>query len=117
MIINGIYYPYYPKIRPQDIGSNTSNKFVDTMQYSNIYLKAMDADFDGDQITVKGVYTEEANEELYNFRMHSKQSFISFGCRPLRPIVADSVQSIFALTKILHTDKDKITKSDNISFA
>ena len=117
MIINGTYYPYYPKIRPEDIGSNTSNKFVDTMQYSNIYLKAMDADFDGDQITVKGVYTEEANRELYDFRMNSKQSFISFGCRPLRPIVADSVQAIYSLTKILYADQDKITKSDKIQFA
>lgn len=116
MLINGTYYPFYPKIRAKDIGANTSNRFVDTMQFSNIYLKAMDGDFDGDQITVKGVYTEEANEELRNFRENSKQSLISFGCRPLRVIVADSVQAIYALTKVLYADKDKITKSDKITF-
>lgn len=117
MVINGKYYPYYPKIRSKDIGANTSNKFVDTMQFSNTYLAAMGGDFDGDQITVKGVYTEEANEELIQYRENSKQQFITFGCRPLKPIVADSVQSIFALTKILYDDQDKITKTDKIAYA
>lgn len=45
--INGEYYPYYPKIREEDINTNTSNIFVDTMQISNIYLAGMGADFDG----------------------------------------------------------------------
>lgn len=47
MYINNEYYPFYPKIREKDIGSNTSNTFVDTMQISNLYLNAMCADFDG----------------------------------------------------------------------
>lgn len=45
--INDEYYPYYPKIREEDINTNTSNIFVDTMQISNIYLAGMGADFDG----------------------------------------------------------------------
>jgi len=45
--LNGEYYPYYPKIREEDINTNTSNIFVDTMQISNIYLAGMGADFDG----------------------------------------------------------------------
>jgi hypothetical protein len=44
---NGVYYPYYPKIRESDIGVDTSNWFVDTLQLSNNYLKGMGADFDG----------------------------------------------------------------------
>ena len=86
------------------------------MMFSNTYLAAMGGDFDGDQITVKGVYTEEANDELKFYRENSKQQFITFGCRPLKPIVADSVQAIFALTKILNEDSAKITKSENIKY-
>jgi hypothetical protein len=41
---NGVYYPYYPKIRESDIGMDTSNSFVDTLQMSNNYLAAMGAD-------------------------------------------------------------------------
>lgn len=47
MYFNNIYYPYYPKIREEDIGKDTTNSFVDTLRMSNIYLKAMDADYDG----------------------------------------------------------------------
>lgn len=41
MYFNNTFYPYYPKIREKDIGSNTSNSFVDTMQISNLYLGGM----------------------------------------------------------------------------
>lgn len=42
--VDGNFYKYYPKIREKDIGTNTSNLFVDTMQISNAYLKGMVAD-------------------------------------------------------------------------
>lgn len=41
MVINGQFYPRYPKIREEDIGSNTSNKFIDTLNISNLFLKAI----------------------------------------------------------------------------
>ena len=42
---NGQYYPMYPKLRDEDIGSNTSNKFVDTLQITNLLLKGAGADY------------------------------------------------------------------------
>lgn len=98
------FYPYYPKIREEDIGSDTSNRFVDTFKMSNLYLPGMGGDYDGDQITCKGVYTREANDELEQF-MSSKQNFIDFGCKPLRESTADVIQSIYALTKVLSDTK------------
>lgn len=112
MYFNNVFYPYYPKIREEDIGTNTSNKFVDTMKVSNLYLPGCGGDYDGDQITCKGVYTIEANEELKEF-MNSKQNFINFGCKPLRESTADVLQSIYALTKILSTTKVTPTASIN----
>ena len=104
MIINDIFYEYYPKIRKEDIGIDTSNKFIDSMNFSNVYLKGMGGDYDGDQITVKGVYTEEANEELRQF-MNSKQNFITFGGKPSKASEGDAVQSIYAFTKVLSDTK------------
>ena len=46
-------YKFYPKIREKDIGTDTSNSFVDTMQISNTYLKSMCADFDGEKYDIK----------------------------------------------------------------
>ena len=105
---DNIFYPYYPKIREEDIGSDTSNRFVDTMRMSNLYLSGMGGDYDGDQITCTGVYTIEANQELKEF-MNSKQNFLDFGCAPLRESTKDVIQSIYALTKLL--SDTKITKN------
>lgn len=93
-------YKYYPKIREEDIGTDTSNKFVDTLNMSNLYLDGIGGDYDGDQITCRGIYTEEANDEIAR-NINSKQNFIDFGCRPLRASTGDVVQSIYAITKVL----------------
>jgi hypothetical protein len=112
MIIDGTLYGYYPKIREEDIGTDTSNKFIDTMNFSNLYLKGMGGDYDGDQITVKGVYTEEANKELEEF-MNSKQNFITFGGKPSKASEGDVIQSIYAFTKVLNGTK----LTENIKFS
>ena len=46
-IIEGTFYPYYPLIEADDIGINTSNKFVDTLNISNLYLSGIGGDYDG----------------------------------------------------------------------
>lgn len=114
MYFKDTYYPYYPKIRKEDIGIDTSNKFIDTMKISNLYLPGLGGDYDGDQITCKGVYTTEANEELREF-LNSKGNFIDFGCKPLRESTADVIQSIYALTKVLNNTN--ITDSKNIKYS
>ena len=48
---NGVYYPFYPKIRESDIGIDTSNWFVDTLQMSNNYLEGLCGDYDGNITT------------------------------------------------------------------
>ena len=48
MIINNTFYRHYPKIRNNDIGTDTSNKFIDTMNICNAYLRAIGGDYDGD---------------------------------------------------------------------
>ena len=35
LVFNNIYYPFYPRIRESDIGIDTSNTFIDTLQPSN----------------------------------------------------------------------------------
>lgn len=50
------FYPYYPKIREEDILSNTSNKFIDTLRISNLFLGSIGGDYDGDQMTAKVAY-------------------------------------------------------------
>ena len=37
-------YKYYPKIREEDLGTDTSNKFIDTLRISNTYLPGIGGD-------------------------------------------------------------------------
>lgn len=97
---NGEFYKYYPLIREEDISSNTSNKFIDTLRISNLMLSAIGGDYDGDQTSVKGVYTKEANEELLKF-MNSKANYIGFNGECIRTSSNEAIQSIFNLTRVL----------------
>ena len=38
MVIDNKFYKNYPYIRQEDIGANTSNRFIDTLNISNLYL-------------------------------------------------------------------------------
>lgn len=107
MYVNNTYYRFYPKIREEDINTNTGNKFIDTLKLSNLYLAGLGGDYDGDQVTCKGVFTREANEELRTFQ-HSKANFIDVGAENIRMNAADAIQSLYALTKILKEDESKL---------
>lgn len=45
MIIGNTVYKNYPKIRQKDIGTNTSNKFIDSLNISNLYLDGIGGKF------------------------------------------------------------------------
>ena len=45
MVINNTLYRHYPKIRQKDIGTNTANLFVETMNICNCYLGAIGGDY------------------------------------------------------------------------
>jgi hypothetical protein len=100
MIVNGVFYQWYPKIRQQDIGSNTANKFIDTMQVCNPYCILMGADFDGDQVTCKVAYSVEANKELNEY-MNSNAQYITLGGVNGRKADKEAIQAIYSLTMVL----------------
>ena len=108
MYFNNTFYKYYPKIREDEIGKNTGNKYVDTLKLSNLYLPGLGGDYDGDTVVIKGAYTVEANEELRRFK-NSKMNFVDLGAGSVRSSSADVIQSLYALTKILSEDESKIT--------
>lgn len=97
MYVNNTFYPTYPKIREEDIGGNTSNKFVDTLTISNLFLEGIGGDYDGDQTTVRIPFTREANEELEGY-MNSKSFYINLGANNIRVPIHDAIQSMYSLT-------------------
>lgn len=107
MYYNGKFYQYYPKIEQEDIGRNTSNLFVDTLRMSNLLLSAILGDYDGDQVSTKGVFTKEANDECKEF-INSKFNYIGMDGKTIRTTTNESVQSIYTLTMVMKEDLSKL---------
>lgn len=104
MQVKSEFYKYYPKIREEDIGKNTGTMFVDTLRMSNLLLDGFGGDYDGDQVTVKGAYYVETNQELQAF-IDSKMNYISAGGTNFRIVHNDCLQSIYSLTLALEGTK------------
>ena len=107
MIVNGKFYRFYPRIREEDIGKNTSNLFTDTLKICNAYLPSIGGDYDGDQVSCKSVYSIEANAELAK-QIDSKSHYISLGAENAMMSSNEAIQSLFNLTLILPDDVSKI---------
>ena len=45
MVIGNKSFKHYPFIRQEDLGANTSNRFIDTMNISNLYLDGIGGDY------------------------------------------------------------------------
>lgn len=108
MYVDNTYYRFYPKIRQENINKDTSNTFIDTMMICNLFLKGIGGDYDGDQVTVKGAFFEETNEELTK-HMSSKINYVNFGCQNIRVSSNEAVQCLYNLTQVLKEDKGKLT--------
>lgn len=104
MIIMGELYEHYPKIRKEDIGSNTSNKFKDTLNICNLYLDSIGGDYDGDQTTCKIAFTEEANAELVK-ELYSNKHYIGLDCMNVMFVGTECVQALYNLTLVLPDTK------------
>lgn len=62
---------------------------------------------DGDQCTVKGVFSEEANEEL-DKQLRSKSHYFNLGGKGVRTSDKEAMQSLFNLTLCLDDDLKKM---------
>ena len=116
MVVDGKLYKWYPDISEKEIGGETSNKFVDTLSVSNLFLSGAGADYDGDQMNAKCIYSEEANKELEEY-MQSKAQYINLGGFNGRTTDKEAIQVLYNMTLILSDDRPKITPSEKILFA
>lgn len=112
MIIGDKYLKWYPKVRDEDIGTNTSGMFIDACNICNPLVSGMKGDYDGDTISSKGVYLREANEELIEY-MNSKAFYVSLSGNNIRNVEKVGLQTIYSLTRVL--DGTTLTPSDKIS--
>ena len=109
MVVNGKFYRWYPYIREDLIDTNTTNLFMDTLSLSNVYLKSIDGDYDGDQISIKSIYSVEANKELEE-QLNSKRRYISVSGKNIMVTTNEGVDAMYALTMVLPNDSKRMTR-------
>ena len=74
------------------------------MNICNAYLGSIGGDYDGDMVTIKGVFTDEANAELQK-QLNSNIHYIDLGCKSVVSNTNECIQALFALTMTLDGDK------------
>lgn len=112
---NGEIYNNYPRIDFTVSPEKMATKFIDSVQFSNSVLPGLDGDYDGDQTTVKILYTQEANEECKRY-MNSKAFFINASGQNIRKIENEAVQTFYTLTKEPKPNSNKLSDEDKQLF-
>lgn len=98
---NSKFYNWYPVINKEDIGGNTSPLFSDTFSMCNGLIGAMGADYDGDTVIVKPIYTIEANNECRKVE-DSKSQIIGMNGLTTRNVSKENIMALYSLT--IHPD-------------
>ena len=98
LYVNGYLYKWYPcvdfSLNPDEI----PNQFIDATQFSNSYLPGIEGDYDGDQTTVKIIFTQEANAECAEV-INKKSYFINSSGSNIRKVSKEAFQTFYVLTK------------------
>lgn len=98
MEINGVKYPFYPKVVINATYDQVSTMFVDTVTMDNTYLQGLGGDYDGDTTSEKACFTEEANEEAFQILTDVKH-FVSIGGQLVRMIGNEAYLTFYNMTK------------------
>lgn len=104
--VNSTVYRFYPNIDLNTPKNKIATCFKETIQFSNSFLKGICGDYDGDQITAKILWTQEANDEIKRAINHPSYFITPTGAN-IRVIGNEAIQTLYTLTK----DPKKNTKS------
>lgn len=99
VVFNGKDYPRYPDINLSIEHDKVGVQFIDTLVFSNSHCEGMGADYDGDQLSVRGIWTDEANEEAETI-MNSKTAALNITGTDSKVVAKEVFESIYELTKI-----------------
>ena len=95
---NGVEYKHYPVIDLNIPKSEIGYQFIEVTQMNNTLLNGIGGDYDGDQITLKSVFSQEANLEAEQLIMNPT-NFISINGSNIRTSEIEAVQTLYSMTR------------------
>ena len=96
--LDGKLYKKYPVIDLSLSPDEIASQFVDTLRFQNVFLKAMNGDYDGDTVSIKGVFSQSANQEAERI-MHSKIYVLNMAGQSIRTTTNETIQTLYSMTK------------------
>lgn len=100
MTLGDTYFKEYPLILkdyPSKSIDGMHDYFVDTVRINCYYLEALNGDFDGDTVSLRGVYTQEANAEAEEI-INSKNYLMNVSGGTTRILRNEAIQALYSLT-------------------
>ena len=98
MYVGSKYYEYYPVVDLTAPPEVVATSFIDSLTMSNLLLKGLCGDYDGDQVTVKPLYTQEANAEAAEM-INRKSNIVNIEGMNVRTSSNEVIQGIYQLTR------------------
>lgn len=97
-MVNDKIYPNYPVIDLSLPEEKVATQFIDTITMSNLYLDAIGGDYDGDQVSVKMVFSIEANQEAEEL-INSLKHYISIQGGIVRIVKNEAYLTFYNMTR------------------
>ena len=73
-------------------------RWIDSARPCNLYLSGWGGDYDGDMVSIKGLYTIEANEEA-NRLITAKKTLLDVAGGASRDVTKEGILALYALTE------------------
>lgn len=98
VIVEGKIYKKYPVIDLTMSKDEVSTAFRDIVVMSNLLLEGLNGDYDGDQISIRGLFTQEANDEARRL-MHDKSFILDIQGKNIRTTGKEAIQTLYNMTQ------------------
>lgn len=98
MEYSGQVYRFYPVIDINTPKGNVASQFINVLWMQNTLLSTLGADYDGDTVSVRTVFTQEANAECERL-MNEPTQFLNSNGTNVRTTTNEALNTIFIMTK------------------
>ena len=98
MWINGKLHKFYPVIDPNTPKKTVPTQFIEVLMMSNVYLEKIGGDYDGDQVSIRTMFTQEANEECKRI-CDSIITCLNANGSNVRTSEKECIQTLYLLTR------------------
>lgn len=96
-LISGKFYKNYPIIPTNITDLESSTLFRDSLSISNLYLDGIGGDYDGDQLSSRGIWFDESNKEA-NDSIYDVNNLLNISGELVRNTTKEAVQTLYELS-------------------